>query len=160
MTGLWVEAARSRTPGAGLRPLRHRKLRGRDLGVGNLAKTGSGTLVLQGANIFSGVTAISGGSLVLANSGALAMSTLVAPSTGVSFDQSVSGNAFTLGASAVRATSPCEKTLSTAIALSVGGNGANMIYFGSLSGSGSLIYGGTGLMILTGSSNFSGGNEH
>lgn len=59
-----------------------------DLYYSGLTKTGSGTLVLSGANTFQGVTAVNAGTLVLANSSALGSSTFgntVASGAGLHF---------------------------------------------------------------------------
>lgn len=130
-------------------------------GSGSLTKVGTGVLTLTGANTFTGGTTVGGGVLNLANVNALARSTLSlrgAAGGTLTFDASVSGNAFTLGglsgdgnlALVNNAASPAT------VALSVGGNNASTAYKGVISGGGSLTKVGTGTLTLSGASTYTG----
>ncbi len=70
-------------------------------GTGALSKTGTGTLVLSGANTYSGTTTLSAGTLVIANNSALGSGTLSLSGGTVQGDGSARtvGNALTLATS-------------------------------------------------------------
>ncbi|NBW96990.1 MAG: hypothetical protein EBR28_09725, partial [Planctomycetia bacterium] len=107
-----------------------------------ITKTGVSVLTLGGANTYSGTTTLNAGTLRLLNQNALQNSTLTLSGTGtVSLDAAVSANAFTFGglsASSTAATLALQNSSAAAIALTVGGTGANTTYAGSLTGAGSL----------------------
>ena len=128
---------------------------------GGLAKIGTGTLTLSGANTFNGATTVGAGTLDLANALALQNSTLTTSSSGgaTTFDSTVTGNAFTFGglAGSGNLTLANNATTPAAIALTAGGNNAPTIYSGVLSGSGSLTKTGTGTLTLSGFSTYTGG---
>jgi fibronectin-binding autotransporter adhesin len=124
-----------------------------------ITKTGAGMLGLGGANTFSGPTTLSAGTLQLRNQAALQNSTLSLSAGGVSFAASVSGNAFTFGglaSSSTAATLALQNSATTAIALTVGGNGASTSYLGALTGPGSLVKTGTGTLTLGGANSYAG----
>jgi fibronectin-binding autotransporter adhesin len=128
-------------------------------GPGSLTKLGTGSLTLQGSNTFSGITNLSSGTLVLANIAALKLSTLVASTTAaLVFDKSVSG-AYYIGAISGSGNLVLQNNAATpaGIALNAGGNGTYNLYYGALSGPGSLTKSGSGLLTLTGSNSFTGG---
>ncbi len=127
--------------------------------VSSINKAGLGTLRLSGTNTFTGDTNLNAGTLNLANQSALGNSSLNLNGGTLVFDSSVTGNAFTFGglkgtgnlALVNNATTP------VGIALTIGGNNADILYPGILSGSGSLIKNGTGVLNLTGINTFTGG---
>ena len=129
-------------------------------GPGALTKLGTGTLALQGSNTFSGVTLINSGTLVLANSAALLKSTLVAPTLSAGtlvFDSGVSSHVFNVGALSGSGNVALQNSASTSITLNAGGNQANSVYYGTMSGSGAFVKSGSGLLSLLGSNTFTGG---
>ncbi len=124
-------------------------------GFGGLTKVDSGALTLATPNTYSGNTLITGGTLVLADPGAMQDSTLDTSGSGLlSFGSLISANFGGLtgpgGLSLANASSG-------AVALSVGNNGANTIYSGTLNGPGSLTKVGSGALLLSGSSTYTGG---
>ena len=124
-----------------------------------LAKLGSGTLTLSAANTYNGVTTVSAGTLDLSNQNALQNSTLATSGTGgVAFDSSVAGHAFTLGGLSGSGNMTLQDNAATpnAVALTVGGNNASTTYSGVLSGAGSLIKSGNGVMTVANSNTYSG----
>jgi fibronectin-binding autotransporter adhesin len=124
-----------------------------------LSKRGTGTLVLTAANTFTGPTSLAAGTLNLSSALALQNSTLTpAASTSLVFDQSVAGNAFTLGALSGAVAIPLQNNAGTpaAVALTVGGNNATTTYSGVLSGAGSLTKTGTGTLTLSGTNTYLG----
>jgi len=126
---------------------------------GGLAKVGTGTLTLTAANTFTGTTTANGGTLKLANSLALQNSTLSVNPGAIAFDSSVGAHAFTVGALSGTGNLALQDNAGTpnAVALTAGGNNASTEYSGSLSSGGSLVKTGTGTLILSGSSSYSGG---
>lgn len=115
-----------------------------------LVKVGANTLTLTAANTHTGDTAVRDGTLRLAHSHALQNSTLT--TGGIEFDQSVAGNAFTMGGLSGSGNVALRNNAATpaAVALTVGGNNANTTYSGVLSGSGGLAKVGSGTLVLTG----------
>ena len=111
-------------------------------GNGGLTKAGSGTLDLATANTFTGATTVGAGTLVLGNSLALEDSTLDTSGGGtVNFG---SFTAVTLGGLQGPNGLSLSNSAGTALALSVGNNGQNTTFAGSLSGSGALTKIGSG----------------
>ena len=117
--------------------------------------SGSGTQVLAGSNSFSGGTTISGGTLVLANALALQNSTVfMATNNGLGFSSGLS--AATLGGLAGSGNVALANAASQPVMLSVGQNGQNSTYSGSLGGAGGLTKQGSGVLTLTAPSTYSG----
>ncbi len=104
-----------------------------------VTKTGAGTWTLSGANTYNGATTVSGGTLDVANSLALQNSTLTTGAGAVTFDQSVGGNAFTIGGLAGSTNLSLLNTGSTATALTVSGKTGT--YSGTLTGASSVTVG-------------------
>jgi autotransporter-associated beta strand protein len=120
-----------------------------------ITKAGYGNMVLNGANTFNGQTTIVNGDVQLGNTSALQNSTVNMNNSGALLFSSGLGSA-TVGSLSGSYTVSLEDTGSTAVALSVGNNGATSSYSGVLSGPGSLqVIGGT--ETLSGASNYSGG---
>ena len=122
-------------------------------GATDLNATGTGTLTLGTTNTFSGTTRIGAGTLVLANGRALQGSTLDLNSTDTGtlvFGSSVT--AVSLGglkgdnAAPLGRDLPLANSSGGAVTLSVGGNNASTTFHGGLSGIGSLIKTGTGVL--------------
>ena len=124
-------------------------------GASGLTESGSGTLVLSNSNTFTGVTTVSSGTLNLSNQFALQNSTLANGGTGLVFDQAVTAHAFTLGGLSGSGGLLLQDNGGNPVALTVGGNTAT--YSGAISGSGSLIRTGGGILTLTGGNTYTGG---
>ncbi len=115
-----------------------------------LVKYGTGTLTLSGSNTFIGSTRVAAGMLTLGGSYALQNSTLdlaTLDSGTVNFGTLTAATFGGLAGS---------RNLSSAVALTVGGNHENTLYSGTLSGAGSLIKSGTGLLTLAGNNSYTG----
>jgi fibronectin-binding autotransporter adhesin len=121
----------------------------------SLNKTGPGTWLLAGTNTFTGETAISEGLLALGNPLALQRSTLNYNNQGGVLGFDVLDRA-TLGGLSGSQNLELANAFAGAVALTVGANNANTTYEGVLSGFGSLIKTGTGVLNLSGKSTFSG----
>ena len=131
-----------------------------------LTKIGAGMQTLSGSNTYTGATTLAAGTLNLSNQFAAQNSTVTMNGGALVFDQSVSGNAFTVGGLAASSSGAgydiaFQNNAGTpaAVALTVGGNNANTTYAGVLSGSGSLTKVGTGTLTLTGTNTYSGGTS-
>jgi autotransporter-associated beta strand protein len=120
-------------------------------GATSLVKSGPGTWVLSGENTFNGSTVITGGTLTLDNSLALGGSTLNYNNQGGLVDF---GTLFsiTLGGLAGAQNLP----LTSAPALTIGGNGQDTTYSGSLTGANGLTKAGSGRLILSGANELAG----
>lgn len=120
--------------------------------AGGLLKTGSGVLTLSGANTYSGSTGVAQGTLRAGSStGFSPNSSFVVETAGQldlgGFDQRIGalagGGKVALGAAR----------------LSIGSNNASGSFSGQISGSGSLIKTGSGVLGLTGANSYQGGTE-
>ncbi|WP_374539631.1 autotransporter outer membrane beta-barrel domain-containing protein [Micromonospora aurantiaca (nom. illeg.)] len=122
-------------------------LTGAIAGLGNLAKTGTGTLVLGGANSYGGATEVTAGTLVATGGSAIGDTSAVGVAAGARFVVqaaetvgSISGaGGIDLGAS-----------------LTTGGNNASSAFAGAITGTGGLTKTGTGTLTLSGASSYSG----
>ena len=115
-----------------------------------LIKSGVGRWTLSGTNTFSGQTVITAGTLTLTNVQALGGSTLNYDNQGGTLDLS---NLFALTLGGLTG----GQNLALPGPLTVGGNGQDTTYSGSLSGGGTLTKTGTGRLILSGNNDFSSG---
>ena len=99
-----------------------------------LVKSGLNTLFLTMENTHHGPTVAVGGTLNLSNLLAVQYSTLTTSTTGtVVFDQAAGGTAFTAGGLAGNGDLLLQDDLGNPIALTVGNNGTDATYSGSLS---------------------------
>ncbi len=124
------------------------------LADGGLVKSGSGLLLLAGANTYTGPTTVFGGKLALANALAVQYST---------FDTSGSGTlsfgtltAATFGGLTGPGKLSLSNSASNAVSLGVGDNGASTTFAGTLQGSGGLTKIGSGTLLLSGSNTYVG----
>jgi len=122
-------------------------------GSGGLTKSGSGVLVLNGANTFAGDTLISAGTLAIGDSDTLQNSTVNLADGSLDLGNLSSVN---FGGLVGSQNLVLDNDSSAAIALTVGGNHASTTYAGILSGDGSLNKTGTGNLTLTGNNSYLG----
>ncbi|MBN9514765.1 MAG: autotransporter domain-containing protein [Alphaproteobacteria bacterium] len=119
-------------------------------GTGTLVKSGSGDLILSGANTYSGGTTVSGGILKIsadANLGA-------------------AGTAITLNGGGIGTVkeAPASLTIGRSVTLGTGGgsfyvDNNPLTWSGNIGGSGQLIKDGAGALLLTGTNTYSGGTQ-
>ncbi|MFM8529195.1 MAG: beta strand repeat-containing protein, partial [Ilumatobacteraceae bacterium] len=107
------------------------RIEGGIAGTGGLLKSGSGTLTLTGANIFSGTIGVSGGTLATGGAGTLGSGTYTDGSR--SSSNTITNNAALLFASS-----------------------ANQTFSGVISGTGSLTMAGPGILTLTTANTYTG----
>lgn len=119
-------------------------------GAGMLTKTGTGRLVLPGSNNYQGGTTINGGTLALVGSGALHATGAVTVNAGT-FDLAAKAFGATIGSLAGAGNVALGST-----SLTTGGNDADTLFGGVISGAGSLFKAGGGTMILSGANTYSG----
>jgi fibronectin-binding autotransporter adhesin len=124
-------------------------------GNGSLLHAGSGTLTLNAQNTHTGLTSISNGVLILGSGLSLQNSTLNLQSGGglLSFGDLT---AATIGGLSGAVNLPLQNNSEASVALTVGGNGNTTTYAGVLSGPGSLIKIGTGVLTLSGDNTYTG----
>ena len=122
----------------------------------SLTKLGGGQLVFSNYNTFGGGMTISAGSMLLYHPYALSNDlTTVNVANGLAFGAGIP--AFTLGGLAGTGGFALQATNGTAIVLSAGYNNSTGAYSGVLSGVGSLVKIGTGLLTLTANNTYTGG---
>jgi fibronectin-binding autotransporter adhesin len=123
-----------------------------------LNTTTGGTLTLSSTNTYTGVTLLNGGTLLLTNTAALLDSTFDTSGAGTLSLGSLTAATF----GGLRGTAGTLNLMNNAatpanVALSVGNNGSNTTFNGTLTGGGSLTKIGSGVLSLTGStSNYTG----
>jgi len=125
---------------------------------GGITFSGAGTTTLDAANTYSGATTVSAGVLNLGNSLALQDSTVTSINGGLTFDLSVTSDAFTLGGLSGSGAIALQNNANTpaAITLSIGNNGSSQTYSGALTGAGGLTKIGAGTQILSGACGYTG----
>ncbi len=113
-------------------------------GTGGLAKTGTGTLTLSGSNTYSGATTLNGGTLTLGKSSALNPLTAVTINSGTlslgSYSQTIGGLAGSGSVTMAGGT------------FGIGAANLSTTFSGNISGSGSLVKSGTGVLTLSSAS--------
>lgn len=118
-------------------------------GTGQLNKTGAGTLLLSGANIFNGPTTVSGGILQLQGGAAIADTSAVIVTA--------PGSLELLNSETIGSLAGSGNTTLNANTLTTGGNGASTAYSGVLSGvGGSLVKNGPGTFTTSGANTYTG----
>jgi fibronectin-binding autotransporter adhesin len=123
-------------------------------GAGSLNKTGSGTVVLSGANTFTGNTLVSGGILQLTNASALQNSAL--DNSGAGQINWATLTAVTLGGLTNGGNLNLLNNLGQPVTLSVGNNNLNNASAAAISGSGGITKIGAGLQALSGNNTYTG----
>ena len=118
-------------------------------GPGGLIKTGTGTLLLSGNNVYSSTTTINGGNLQISGGSAIPDTSAVTVATGATFD--VNSSTETIGSLAGGGST----TLGTG-SLIVGADNTNVTFSGVISGAGNLAKIGTGVLLLSANNSLTG----
>ena len=125
-------------------------LTGSITGAGGLAKTGTGTLTLFGANTYTGATLVAGGVLRAGVENAFNTAGAMRVDAGATLD--LNGNSQVVGS----LLGGGGVTLGSAT-LTTGGDETSTLFSGTIAGSGDLVKTGAGTLILTGTNIYSGG---
>lgn len=130
-------------------------------GPGSLSKTGSGTLVLAAANTYGGATTLTEGTLSLAHASALPADTAVvlgnAPGLVLALQADAAvGSLAGGGAVGGPAGGAAAELALGAFTVHTGGNGADTVFAGNLSGPGGLVKQGSGRFTLAGRNTYTG----
>ena len=127
-------------------------LTGSITGSGGLIKNGAGTLVLGGAAGYSGGTVVNAGTLQTSASNLFGATSTLTVAAGAAFD--IAGSSQTLGS-----ISGDGSVLLGGGTLTTGANNASSVFGGVISGNGSLVKTGSGVLTLTGANTYSGGTS-
>ncbi|MEI6715403.1 MAG: autotransporter-associated beta strand repeat-containing protein, partial [Verrucomicrobiota bacterium] len=120
-----------------------------------LTKSGSGVLVLGGANTFTGPVSVSGGTLRAGSTSAFGVGVAVSLSNGVGVGLDLAGFNQTISSLSGGGTLGGDVSLGSGV-LTVGGDGSNTTYAGAVTGGGGFTKTGTGRLIISGSNGFTG----
>ena len=122
-----------------------------------LTKSGTGTLILSGANTYTGVTTVNGGTLkagVITQAFGLTSAVTLSNTTGVVLD--ITGFNNTIGSLTGGGTNGGNVTLGAAT-LTIGSDGTSpAAYAGIINGTGAITKTGTGALILAGANTYTG----
>jgi autotransporter-associated beta strand protein len=119
-------------------------------GGGGLHLIGAGNMLLSGANTFTGATTINSGVLQLGNSGAVQNSTVALNvNGGLAFSAGI--GTFNLGGLSSTNTLNLADVSSSPVTLNVGSDNQSTTFSGTLSGGGSLVKAGSGMLTLSSS---------
>ena len=111
--------------------------------------------MLAAANTYTGGTTIAEGTLLLTNANAAQNTSInVSVDNGLQF---AGGGTFNIGALGGAGDLVLVDTGGNAITAITGGNSTTTTYAGEISGPGTLVHGGSGVLVLAGSNSFSGG---
>ncbi|MEX2140431.1 MAG: autotransporter-associated beta strand repeat-containing protein [Pirellulales bacterium] len=122
-------------------------------GGSGFTKTGAGTLIVSGANLYQGATTINAGTLAVGVSGAMADLSAVTVNSGATFDLSALPVGSTEIVGSLAGSGAVQLGSST---LGAGGNNSSTIFSGVMSGARGLSKFGTGAITLTGANNYTG----
>ncbi|MGX5776916.1 autotransporter-associated beta strand repeat-containing protein [Methylorubrum zatmanii] len=114
-------------------------------GLGNLAKTGTGTLVLAGTGDYAGATAVTAGTLIATGGRAIGDTSAVSVAEGARF--------ILRGDEAIGSLAGAGSVVLDGASLSTGGG---TTFAGALSGSGGLVKTGSGTLTLSGANTYAG----
>ncbi|MFD1490986.1 beta strand repeat-containing protein, partial [Ancylobacter vacuolatus] len=126
-------------------------LTGAIAGLGNLAKTGTGTLVLSGTNSASGATKVDEGILIAEGGQAIGDASAVSVATGAQLILRPSGATETVGSIA-----GAGALVLDGAKLAAGGDNTSTSFAGIISGTGGLTKSGTGTLTLSGANTYAG----
>ena len=118
---------------------------------------GAGVITMTATNTFTGPMIVAGGTLNCSNQYVLKNNTLTMSGGSVTFDKGITGNAFNIGGLAGNGNLAVQNTTPAAIVLTLGGNNANTIYSGNLTGAGTMVKVGSGTLDIQGAGNNTAG---
>ncbi|WP_456015062.1 autotransporter-associated beta strand repeat-containing protein [Methylorubrum populi] len=117
-------------------------------GLGNLAKTGTGTLVLGGSGLYAGATEVTEGTLIATGGQAIGDTSAVSVAQGARF--------ILRGNEAIGSLAGAGSVVLDGASLSTDGDNRNTGFAGVLSGSGGLTKTGSGTLTLSGANTYTG----
>ncbi|TCS99735.1 autotransporter-associated beta strand repeat-containing protein, partial [Aquabacter spiritensis] len=126
-------------------------LTGAIAGLGNLAKTGTGTLVVGGTNSYSGATEVTAGILIATGGQAIGDTSAVNVALGAQF--------ILQGNETVGSITGSGGLVLDGATLNTGGDNTSTVYAGAIGGTGGLTKSGTGTLTLSGANTYSGDTE-
>ncbi|CCD96611.1 Outer membrane autotransporter (modular protein) [Bradyrhizobium sp. ORS 375] len=119
-------------------------------GSGGLTKLGAGILTLSGTTTYAGDTVIGGGTLRTGAAGVLSVASSYMIATGATLD--IDGTGQTIGG----LSGSGNLQLGSNGSLAIGDNGGATVFSGTISGSGSFVKSGPGVLTLSGTNTYTG----